>query len=335
MICFLTTRKFNHTVTKCLATEGRALRGTVVARSYGSLLLAKDLPVCTYIFSDLERLAPSDLQRLQPIHDRLANDPRVTILNSPTGTLRRFELLTKMHQHDINSFAAYRLSESPRPKRFPVFIRGEDDHKGSLSGIIHSQQDLERTAQRLVSRWHDSSRMIVVEYLDARGNDGIFRKYSAFKIGDRIVPRHVFFDTQWCVKSWHLLDQHLLDEELRYVDENPHAEALSNIFDLAGVDFGRVDYGIIDGKIQVWEINTNPILPVNFGDGGTARANVNSLFTARFIAAMKHINGVDVESEKITLNARAIPLWALPMVPTQLLYRRLRRGSRRKLPQAA
>jgi len=43
------------------------------------------------------------------------------------------------------------------------------------------------------------------------------------------------------------------------------AQTLARILDvpftIAGIEYGRADYGLIDGEVQVWEINTNPALP--------------------------------------------------------------------------
>ena len=30
------------------------------------------------------------------------------------------------------------------------------------------------------------------------------------------------------------------------------------MFQIAGIDYGRIDYSMLDGEPQVWEINTNP-----------------------------------------------------------------------------
>ena len=35
---------------------------------------------------------------------------------------------------------------------------------------------------------------------------------------------------------------------------------LRRVFAVAGVDYGRVDYGVLDGVPQVWEINLNPTI---------------------------------------------------------------------------
>jgi hypothetical protein len=50
----------------------------------------------------------------------------------------------------------------------------------------------------------------------------------------------------------------MTEEEERFVTSNPHAELLREIFRIAHIDFGRVDYGIVNGRIEVFEINTNP-----------------------------------------------------------------------------
>jgi hypothetical protein len=49
-------------------------------------------------------------------------------------------------------------------------------------------------------------------------------------------------------------------EEQAFFDAFPHRDALLDIFELAGVDYGRVDYGVKEGQVQVWEINTNPVV---------------------------------------------------------------------------
>lgn len=57
-----------------------------------------------------------------------------------------------------------------------------------------------------------------------------------------------------------LLDGDKIQRELDYFHCNPHQAALLEIFELAHVDYGRCDYALVNGRIQVWEINTNPII---------------------------------------------------------------------------
>jgi hypothetical protein len=52
----------------------------------------------------------------------------------------------------------------------------------------------------------------------------------------------------------------MVREELDYVSQNPHQEQLLKIFELAHVDYGRIDYSIKNGKVQTWEINLYPTI---------------------------------------------------------------------------
>ena len=110
-------------------------------------------------------------------------------------------------------------------------------------------------------------RLLIEEFCDTRDASGLYRKYSAFAIGERIVPRHVFFSRDWLLKAPQLVAQELVAEELAYVRDNPHEAALREIFALARITYGRIDYALKDGRVQVWEINTNPQL-LSFDDGG-------------------------------------------------------------------
>ena len=46
----------------------------------------------------------------------------------------------------------------------------------------------------------------------------------------------------------------------RYMETNPHERALREIFQLARIDYGKIDYAILGDRLQIWEINTNPVV---------------------------------------------------------------------------
>ena len=52
----------------------------------------------------------------------------------------------------------------------------------------------------------------------------------------------------------------MVREEREYVFENPHERELRRIFEIARVEYGRIDYSVKDGVIQTWEINSNPTI---------------------------------------------------------------------------
>ena len=79
-------------------------------------------------------------------------------------------------------------------------------------------------------------------------------------MGERILARQIHFSRRWVVRVPDLRQPATACEELEYVESNPHADSVREIFELARIDYGRIDYGLAGGEIQTWEINTNPMI---------------------------------------------------------------------------
>ena len=108
---------------------------------------------------------------------------------------------------------------------------------------------------------------MIVEFCDTASADGLFRKFSAFKVGDSIIPCHVMVSPHWCVKSdRNESTRGAIQEGIKYVEDNPHEAWLRKVFSVARIDYGRVDYGVLDGVPQVWEINLNPTIGRGIGE---------------------------------------------------------------------
>ena len=93
-------------------------------------------------------------------------------------------------------------------------------------------------------------------------SDGVFKKYSALKIKDIIIPRQLDYNMHWMVKTnirFNTYPEKEYFEELElFMQKNPHSGWLKQIFEIAGIEYGRIDYGIFEGVPIVWEINLNP-----------------------------------------------------------------------------
>jgi hypothetical protein len=219
----------------------------------------KELPAATYLFTDLERLTPAQLELTRELWRQLAGaGDAVRLLNDPQRVLGRYELLRTLHERGQNRFRAPRASDDLGSLRFPVFVRREDEHTGSLSPLLDAPAQVEPVLRSLCRRGHRRERLLVVEFCDTSDAEGLYRKYSAFAVGGEILPRHLLFGREWVLRSPETARPDLAREELDYLEGNPHAGALRGIFQLAGVDYGRIDYALLDGEPQVWEINTNP-----------------------------------------------------------------------------
>lgn len=214
-----------------------------------------------YVFTDVERLDAGETERALALWETLSSrDDTSAILNHPVRSMRRLELLETLHAEGRNDFAVYRAEDDPEPARWPVFVREANDHTGAASARCHDRASLRAAIEDLERRGVARHEAIVVEYCDTADEDGVIRKYGAFRVGDRILARQIHFSRHWVVRVPDIVTPATAAEEAVLVAENPHAEALREVFDLARIDYGRIDYAVRDGRIQVWEINTNPMI---------------------------------------------------------------------------
>ncbi len=292
MIYYLAHARHLYTMRVHLAHFGGQLRDVVVPLDYERFSAADKLSAATYIFSDIDRLDLGTTQAVARRYHALSRAAdRSVLLNHPTRSMKRYQLLRTLHELAINDFNVYRLTEARRPARFPVFLRPELHLMSEKTVPLLDDDDaLDDAVEQLHRRGNWLDDVLVVEFLDTVDAAGIYRKYSAFRIGDRIIPRHINFSRGWFVKSPDAAvdSAERVEEEWRYVQENPHAETLMKVFRLAGIEYGRVDYGLCQGRVQVWEINTNPNMgPLHQApDPHSPRWPVQSLFARRYEEAM-------------------------------------------------
>jgi hypothetical protein len=269
MINFFVPRAATHCIRDYLQARGRPIAEQVHVVEHERLGSLTHVPLGGTIFAALDQASLAASAACAVIHNHLAcAAPAVALLNDPRKVLRRFELLTRLHQSGCNRFRAIRALDDPRGLRFPVFIRAEDRHDGSLTPLLHDRRTLDRTLGELVFRGIGLSDLLIVEFCDASDGNGLYRKYSAMRIGDVILPRHFHMSTDWVTKSENSLgDESVIREELAYLERHPHERWLRQVFELAHIEYGRIDYGMHRGEPQVWEINMNPTLGRNAARG--------------------------------------------------------------------
>jgi hypothetical protein len=259
MIHFLVTEGEHRTITAFLEGRGSVLQSRVVVESYDQVMGRRHHERGTYVFADLERLTSERRSTATELYDRLAARPgSYTLVNSPRASLTRFPLLKKLHADGFNQFDVFRLEEPLPPVRFPVFLRREMNHNGPLTPLLQDRVSLSEAIENEQSRRRRRTDLMVVEYLETQDFDRLYRKYGVFRVGDRLVPRHIFFGRHWVVKNGGAMTPRLSREEYEFVRSNAHDRMLWSIFETAGIEYGRIDYGFYGGELQVWEINTNP-----------------------------------------------------------------------------
>ena len=268
-----------------------ALDGTLDQLSYDDLFFSQAGPIGHYIFADLDQLTRYELDTVAAFARALtAAEPRARILNAPARVLPdRTSLLLALHDCGINAFTVARLQFGERPRRYPVFIRAADGHEGPETELIESETAFDETIAAWQARGVPLRGRIAVEFAAQRSPDGLYRKYGVFNIGGTLIPQHVMLSEHWTVKNRRSVrSAEAATEELDFVRTNPHADVIGRVFAIGSLDFGRVDYGVVDGQPQIYEINSNPHFP-RF-EKTDARSERRAFIRERLIAAFREID---------------------------------------------
>ena len=214
-----------------------------------------------HILTDFERLTPDELELARRLHRRLRGRGR-RVLGNPHTWLDRHALLVALQREGINRYRAHRLHELGSHVRYPVFLRWEHRHRGSIGEPLRSESDVYEAVARIEATQGPRSlgKLLVTEWLDARSPDGLYRKYSVQRIGTAYFARHLLVGEHWVTKSPDVVTPETVVEEKAFIADTPDMNTIRRAFELAGVDYGRIDYGYVDGRVQVWEVNTNAML---------------------------------------------------------------------------
>lgn len=262
MINFVTTRSHRYTLRRLVADLGRS---RCRQWSYETLFARKRLPGGTWIFTDHERLSGFELSLAARIAVLLEQGGAV-VLNHPARVRFRHDLLVALRREGINRFSAWRCETKPKPERFPVFIRSEFDHDSASLDLIANQDDLDAAIAQMERSGVPLAGQLVIEYAGDEIDPGVWQRFATYRVADAVIGHHNVVDFKWVAKDvedkarlhGHPRYRDFLANERRFVEENLYQDVIRRAFEVAGIDYGRADFSIVDGVPQVYEINTNP-----------------------------------------------------------------------------
>ena len=264
----------------------------------------------TYVFSTIEEVAPPMERFIDELALRLGEQPGVRVFNDPKRVLRRFELHAELWRLGRSGFRSLRAAADLSGVRYPVFIRSERSHDGALSPLLGSPHEVETWIGRAMALGRPLQDLMVVEFCDTADAGGWYRKYAAFNVGGRIVPRSMNYGRHWMLKfAGNEFTMAMAEEELHYVESNPHEQELAEIFAIARTDYGRIDYSIKDGRVQPWEINLNPTIGRGLRPSSRyiepelrgTREKAKEAFYARFNEAWAAVAEIDTDRTPMTI----------------------------------
>jgi hypothetical protein len=256
--------------------------------SYDRLFGSRRLPKGTYVFMDIDRLSLHELELASIIHRELAAGG-AAVLNDPATVLTRFDLLKALHREGINDFNTWRPQYHEWPERYPVFLRRNAFHQGVLTDLLHSREELEAAMASVVGQGVPCSNTIAVEYAAEPTEGNVFRKFSVYRIGSRYFQDTAVNQNGWVVKCGETGagGEEFYEAETRTIGTVPHEESVKRVFEIAGIQYGRVDFGMYRGRPQFYEINTNPQVSFSTDHPSQFRRTSRETFVSNYRSAIE------------------------------------------------
>jgi hypothetical protein len=288
LIIFLVTREHPYTVEQVVQkSPGLELR----ILTYDELFDRRVWPRATYVFTDTDRLPVWRVSDAAKVYRHL-RDSGFRVLNDPASMPSRYGLLRSLYRCGINKFNAYRVEEKVVPVRWPVFLRTEADHRIPPSHLMYDWNQVRRGITTAISVGIPITSLLLVEYAAEPVSPGLFRKLSIFRIGDAYVSTTCVHEDNWIAKNGTvgIATPELYKDELRIVRENPFERPLRPVFELANIEYGRVDFGLVGGKPQIYEINSNPHVKFEVQHPSEFRIESYQVFKQNFYEALTTID---------------------------------------------
>jgi hypothetical protein len=112
--------------------------------------------------------------------------------------------------------------------------------------------------------------LLAIEYLDARGRDGLARKYRVMFIGGALYPLHLAISADWKVHHFSAGMQASAahrEEERQFLNDMPGVlgwramTALAAIAETMGLDYAGADFALAaDGSLMLFEANAAMVI---------------------------------------------------------------------------
>ena len=148
---------------------------------------------------------------------------------------------------------------------FPLLVRSIGFHTGRNFSIVEAEADLPAALADLPGQ-----ELLAIEYLDARGADGKYRKYRAMFVDGRIFPLHAAISRNWKVHYFtadmandpgHRREDAAFLTDMRAVIGHKAMSALAGVGATLGLDYGGIDFGIgTAGEVLLFEANATMVV---------------------------------------------------------------------------
>ena len=229
--------------------------------------------VVVNLISDVDRghafLAPAQAL-VEQIGGPVVNPPKAIEGTGRESIARRIAALPGCRVPQTRQYQAVELrdllaSDSSAMLTFPLLVRPAGTHGGDDFEKMESASQL-----HTFLGGHEPRSYYLTAFVDYRSDDGYFRKYRFFCVGDEILPYHLAIDDKW--KVHHVttsMTTHtwMQDEERAFLDDPwrvfgaAQQAALRSIRDAIGLDYFGIDCALDrEGAVVVFEVNASMLV---------------------------------------------------------------------------
>jgi hypothetical protein len=189
----------------------------------------------------------------------------VTSLNPPqvvrsTGRAQIVERLRGIEGLIVPRIDEIERDQLDRIDRFPVLVRAPGFHTGEFFELVRDRRELEDVVSHL-----PGERILAIEPLDARGVDGVYRKYRVLVIGGALYPVHLAHSSKWKVHYFSAdlarTTEAIAHEEVFLSDMagaigNRAMTAIETAAKRVGLDYFGIDFALdAEGNALLFEAN--------------------------------------------------------------------------------
>jgi hypothetical protein len=149
--------------------------------------------------------------------------------------------------------------------RFPLLLRRPGFHTGRHFTYVENRDGLAPAVASLAA-----GELLVIQYLDARGHDGMARKYRVMFVDGVAYPLHLAISGDWKVHYFSASmaqDAAYRDEERRFLEDMPAVLgkramlALREICTVLGLEYAGIDFAVsADGSVLLFEANATMVV---------------------------------------------------------------------------
>jgi len=221
----------------------------------------------------MNAIGDADLRGLALVRaEAMLADDTVHVINPPAlvRATGRVEMARRLA--DIPGVIAPGTRLLPRARaasgegmRFPSLLRAPGFHTGRHFVFVPERDALAAAVASL-----PGEALLSIEYLDARGPDGMARKYRVMFIGGEIYPLHLAISADWkvhYVTSAMAANAAYREEEQRFLNDmagvlgDRAITALRAVGETLGLHYAGVDFALgPDGSILVFEANATMVI---------------------------------------------------------------------------